>query len=100
MGFISQLKCAFNSKQSLDSYYSKLSEEQLEQRKKSLFKSYLAVTLAWALALIITIISGSMSFPLLILYTGVILVLFISTYLDYQSRKNKIDKILDGRRKG
>lgn len=59
---------------------------------------YISVSLGWSTALVITIIAAKMSGALLILYTGVVLVLLINTFMDYQRKAKKINKIIREKR--
>ena len=59
---------------------------------------YISVSLGWSTALVITIIAAKMSRTLLILYTGVVLVLLINTFMDYKRKAKKINKIIREKR--
>jgi len=94
MNIVGKLKCAFTQKQSVIEYYQKLSVEQLELRKKNLGTVYLITSLGWTLALVLTLVAGTMSTPVAILYAGVVLALFITTLSDYRKRSSLIDDII------
>jgi 1,4-dihydroxy-2-naphthoate octaprenyltransferase len=98
MNAIQKLTCAFTTKQSLTSYYEGLSDEQLLARKQTNKKTALYTTAGWALALILTLGAAKMSIAVTILYTGVIITIFVTTFVDLQDKNKKIDQILRNRR--
>jgi len=94
MKIISRQKCAISSKEGLRSYYQRLSKEELEKRKSSQLNVFLTTSLAWVTSLIAVIVAAKISFPLIILYFGVIISLLITTRIDYRQRISLIDDAL------
>ena len=97
MEFITKIKCAFTSRQSLKDYYHSLSTPALLARKKTLLTTYLVTSLAWSSTLLVTVFAAKISGALLILYAGVVLYLLITTFIDYRNRLKVIDKIIASR---
>ena len=98
MKIISSLKCALRSGESFESYYSRLSSDALQQRKKSLIMEYLLPSFLWLISLIIMGFGFGMKPELLILYSGTILILQVTLFLDYRKRKKIIDSELKKRK--
>jgi|GEM_PF-4572256 len=94
MNLISQLKCAFTTKQSAEDYYANLTKEELEKRKASQLKIYLSTSVTWVTAMIATVIAAKMNIPVLILYVGVIIALLLTTFIDYRKRVQLIERII------
>lgn len=78
-------------------YFKGLSREELIQRKKSHYKTYLFTTAGWLLALVLTMYFASIEMPLLILYAGAVITTIISLWFDYRNRIKMIDKILESK---
>ena len=90
--FIQNLKCSLTNKQTLNSYYANLSHDQLIDKKKNLWKTYVALMSAWILSFGLIIISTDLRMPLFIMLMITIGSTIISLIADYNHRKSLIDK--------
>jgi hypothetical protein len=83
------------SRESFESFYGRLSQEELIRKKKNLPVQYLVPVSIWLLSVLLFATTG-MQTELLIAYAVSITGVFISLYLDYRKRKQMIVKILSG----
>lgn len=95
MEILNNIKCAINSKKSLNEIYHGLSEEELIDRKSYHLKIFFYTSVSWTIALILILWSASMDMPLLILFTGAIFAHLILLWQDYRNKTRMIDDILN-----
>lgn len=95
MNLVGRIKCTFNSKQSIESYYASLSKTQLERRKKNLANTYLITSLTWLTSLFTILIAADMDGVLLILYSGAVFATLLATLQDYRKRLGILKRLLE-----
>ncbi|GEM_PF-6742035 len=97
MTIMQSIKCSITNKQSLESIYSKLDENQLKSRKKSLKNQYLIPSAVWFTSAIVMYVALDMEVELLALYTLSMIGVLFSLYVDYKNRKKLLNKYLSRR---
>lgn len=97
MKALAKLKCSLQSRESLESFYGRLSVEELRSRKKNLPLQYLIPVSIW-LSSVLLFSFSNMQIELLVAYAVSITGVFVSLYVDFRKRKKTIEDLLADRK--